>query len=86
MFVEFQNGYNYNINKGGINMKNKIETITIELRTDYAYQLALFLGVQDIEDTSYIINKYNLNMNKDEVDDILQNLFNKLCCELELEM
>ncbi len=67
-------------------MKNKIETITIELRTDYAYQLALFLGVQDIEDTSYIINKYNLNMNKDEVDDILQNLFNKLCCELELEM
>ena len=68
------------------NMKSKIETITIELRTDYAYQLALFLGVQDIEDTSYIINKYNLNMNKDEVDDILQNLFNKLCCELELEM
>ena len=67
-------------------MKNKIETITIELRTDYAYQLALFLGVQDIEDTSDIINKYNLNMNKDEVDDILQNLFNKLCCELELEM
>ena len=56
-------------------MKNKIETVTIELRTDYAYQLALFLGVQDIEDTSYIINKYNLNMNKDEVDDILQNLF-----------
>lgn len=67
-------------------MKNKIETVTIELRTDYAYQLALFLGVQDIEDTSYIINKYKLNMNKDEVDDILQNLFNKLCCELELEM
>ena len=67
-------------------MKNKIETVTIELRTDYAYQLALFLGVQDIEDTGYIINKYNLNMNKDEVDDILQNLFNKLCCELELEM
>ena len=40
-------------------MKNKIETVTIELRTDYAYQLALFLVVQDIEDTSYIINKYN---------------------------
>lgn len=67
-------------------MKNEIETVTIELRTDYAYQLALFLGVQDIEDTSYIINKYNLNINKDEVEDILQNLFNKLCCELELEM
>ena len=56
------------------------------MRTDYAYQLALFLGVQNIEDISYIINKHNLNMNKDEVDDILQNLFNKLCCELELEM
>ena len=67
-------------------MKNKIETVTIELRTDYAYQLALFLGVQDIEDTSYIVNKYNLNKNKDEVEDILQYLFNKLCCELELEM
>ena len=67
-------------------MKNKIETVTIELRTDYAYQLALFLGVQNIEDISYIINKHNLNMNKDEMDDILQNLFNKLCCELELEM
>ena len=67
-------------------MKNKIETVTIELRTDYAYQLALFLGVQNIEDISYIINKHNLNMNKDEVDDILQNLFNKLCYELELEM
>ena len=67
-------------------MKNKIETVTIELRTDYAYQLALFLGVQNIEDISYIINKHNLNMNKDSVDDILQNLFNKLCCELELEM
>ena len=67
-------------------MKNKIETVTIELRTDYAYQLALFLGVQNIEDISYIINKHNLNMNKDEVDDILQNLFNKLYCELELEM
>ena len=67
-------------------MESKIETITIELRTDYAYQLALFLGVQDIEDTNYIIGKYNLSMNKNEVEDALQNLFNKLCCELELEM
>ena len=67
-------------------MSEKIETLTIELRADYAYELALFLGIQDIEDTSYIINKYNLKMDKKEMDDILQNLFNKLCCELELEM
>ena len=67
-------------------MSGKIETLTIELRADYAYELALFLGIQDIEDTSYIINKYNLNMDKNEMDGILQNLFNKLCCELELEM
>ena len=67
-------------------MSEKIETLTIELRADYAYELALFLGIQDMEDTSYIINKYNLKMDKKEMDDILQNLFNKLCCELELEM
>ena len=67
-------------------MSEKIETLTIELRADYAYELALFLGIQDIEDTSHIINKYNLKMDKKEMDDILQNLFNKLCCELELEM
>ena len=67
-------------------MKNKVETITINLRTDYAYQLAIFLGVQDIEDTKYIIDKYNLNMNKNEMEDVLQHLFNQLCCELELEM
>lgn len=67
-------------------MKNKVETITINLRTDYAYQLAMFLGMQDIEDTKYIIDKYNLNMNKNEIEDVLQHLFNQLCCELELEM
>ena len=67
-------------------MENKIKTININLRTDYAYQLAIFLGVQDIEDTKYIIDKYNLNMNKNEMEDVLQHLFNQLCCELELEM
>ena len=67
-------------------MENKIETININLRTDHAYQLAIFLGVQDIEDTKYIIDKYNLNMNKNEIEDVLQHLFNQLCCELELEM
>lgn len=67
-------------------MSEKIETLTIKLRADYAYELALFLGVQDVEDTSYIINKYNLKMDENEMDAVLQNLFNKLCCELELEM
>ena len=67
-------------------MKNKVETITINLRTDYAYKLAMFLGMQDIEDTKYIIDKYNLNINKNEMEDVLQHLFNQLCCELELEM
>ena len=67
-------------------MSEKIETLTIELRADYAYELALFLGIQDIEDTSHIINKYNLKMDKKEMDAILQNLFNKLCYVLELEM
>lgn len=67
-------------------IKNKVETININLRTDYAYALASFLGVQGIEDTKYIIDKYNLNMNKNEMEDVLQHLFNQLCCELELEM
>lgn len=67
-------------------MKNKVETITINLRADYAYQLALFLRVQDIEDTIYTIDKYNLKMNKNEMEDILRHLVNQLCCELELEL
>lgn len=62
------------------------KTLTIDLRTDYAYQLAIFLGVQGIEDTKYIIDKYNLNMNEYEMEDILQNLYDKLYFELELEM
>ena len=67
-------------------MGNKVETITINLRADYAYQLALFLRVQDIEDTIYTIDKYNLNMDKNEMEDILRHLVNQLCCELELEL
>ena len=67
-------------------MRNEVKTITLNLRTDYAYQLALFLGVQCIEDTKYIIDKYNLKMNKNEMEDILQHLFNQLSCELELEL
>ena len=66
-------------------MRSKGETITINLRADYAHQLALFLGVQSRKDTEYIIDKYNLKMNKKEMDDIIQHLFNQLACELELE-
>ena len=69
----------------GGTVKNEVETITINLRSDYAYQLALFLGEQSIKDTEYIIDKYNLKINKKEMDDIIQHLFNQLACELELE-
>ena len=66
-------------------VESGVETITINLRSDYAYQLALFLGEQSIKDTEYIIDKYNLKMDKKEMDDIVQHLFNQLACELELE-
>ena len=66
-------------------VRSKAETITINLRSDYAYQLALFLGIQSREDTEYIIDKYNLKMDKKEMDDIVQHLFDQLACELELE-
>ena len=66
-------------------VRSKVETITINLRADYAHQLALFLGVQSRKDTEYIIDKYNLKMDKKEMDDIVQHLFNQLACELELE-
>lgn len=65
-------------------MKNKVETtVAIDFQSDCEYQLAIFLRALDIED---IIDKYNLNMNKNEMKDVLQHLFDKLCCELELEM
>lgn len=67
-------------------MKNKVETITINLRVDHAYALASFLGIQGIEDTRKIIEKYKLNMNEYEMEDILQHLYDQLYCELELEM
>lgn len=67
-------------------MENKIETINIQLRTDYAYQLAIFLGVQDIEDTKEAIKKYKLHMDENEMEAILQHLFEQLSCELGLEM
>ena len=43
-------------------MRSNVETITINLRADYAHQLVLFLGAQCIKDTEYIIDKYNLKM------------------------
>lgn len=66
-------------------VRSKVETITINLRADYAHQLVLFLGAQSRKDTEYIIDKYNLKMDKKEMDDIVQHLFNQLACELELE-
>ena len=66
-------------------MRSNVETITINLRADYAHQLVLFLGAQCIKDTEYIIDKYNLKMDKKEMDNIVQHLFNQLACELELE-
>ena len=66
-------------------MRSKVETITINLRADYAHQLVLFLGAQSRKDTEYIIDKYNLKMDKKEMDDIVQHLFDQLACELELE-
>ena len=66
-------------------VKSKVKTITLNLRADYAYQLALFLGVQTRKDTEYIIDKYNLKMDKKEMEDIVQHLFDQLACELELE-
>ena len=66
-------------------VRSKVETITINLRSDYAHQLALFLGIQSRKDTEYIIDKYNLKMDKKEMDDIVQHLFDQLARELELE-
>lgn len=67
-------------------MNNKTETINIQLRTDHAWELVRFLGAQDIEDTKYTIDKYKLHMNEEEMEGILQHLFNQLSCELGLEV
>ncbi len=66
-------------------MKNKIETINIQLRTDYAWELVRFLGARDVEDTKEIIDKYKLHIDEYEMEAILRHLFNQLCCELDLE-
>jgi hypothetical protein len=66
-------------------MNNKTETINIQLRKDHAWKLVRFLGAQDIEDTKDTIDKYKLHMNEEEMEAILQHLFNQLSCELGLE-
>ena len=60
--------------------------ININLKLHDVYLLALFLGVQGIEDTRGIIEKYNLNMDEYGMEYILQNLFEQLSYEIELEL
>lgn len=60
--------------------------VNINLKLHDVHLLALFLGVQGIEDTREIIEKYNLNMDEYEMEDILQNLFEQLSYEIELEL
>lgn len=67
-------------------MNNKAETINIQLRKDHAWKLVRFLGAQDIEDTKDTIDKYKLHMNEEEMETILQDLCDKLSCELGLEV
>lgn len=60
--------------------------INITLTKERAKQLAIFLGVQYKEDTLHILEKYNLDINEYDMEDSLQELFEKLRDELELEM
>ncbi|MDY5983131.1 MAG: hypothetical protein SPJ17_05495 [Anaeroplasma sp.] len=60
--------------------------VNITLNKEDGKLLAIFLGNQSKKDTSYIIGKYNLNINIDEMEDILQDLFEQLKYQIELEM
>ena len=60
--------------------------INITLNEEDAKLLINFLGNQCKQDTSYIIGKYNLDINIDEMEDILQDLFEQLKYQIELEM
>lgn len=60
--------------------------VSINLKLHDVHLLVLFLGVQGIEDTREIIEKYNLNMDEYEMEDVLQNLFEQLSYEIELEL
>ena len=60
--------------------------VNITLNKEDGKLLALFLGNQSKKDTSYIIEKYKLNINIEEMEDILQDLFEQLKYQTELEM
>lgn len=60
--------------------------ININLTDEHAYKLVIYLGVQDLDDTIHIIDKHNLNIDYNEMDEVLQHLFSLLSCELKIEM
>lgn len=60
--------------------------ININLTNEQARKLAIYLGVQDLDDTIHIIDNHNLNIDYDEMDEVLQHLFGLLSCELKIEM
>lgn len=60
--------------------------ININLTNEQARKLAIYLGVQDLEDTIHIIDKHNLNIDYNEMDEVLLDLFSALSFELEFEM
>ena len=60
--------------------------INITLNKEDGKLLAIFLGNQSKQDTSYIIGKYNLNINIDEMENILQDLYEQLKYETDLEL
>lgn len=60
--------------------------VNITLNKEDAVLLLKFLGNQSKKDTSYIIGKYNLNINIDKMDNILQDLYEQLKYETEIEL
>ena len=48
--------------------------ININLTNEQARKLAIYLGVQDLEDTIHIIDKHNLNIDYNEMDEVLLDL------------
>ena len=60
--------------------------VNISLNEEDAKLLVNFIGNQSKQDTTYIIRKYNLDINIDELDDILQDLYEQLKHETDLEL
>ena len=56
--------------------------INIQIKKEDARKLIDFLGDQDINDTRYMIERYELGLNEYETEDALQNLYDKLCDSL----